>query len=125
MPTIQKLEKKPRPERNDTPRRDLRKKAYADRKWRRLRDWYISLHPLCEVCLSKGIVHEGESVHHKKSPFKGDSVDWNLMLDDKNLQTVCRDCHGELHAEEQGNIPAKKMIEILDSLFEDIEDEDK
>ncbi len=128
MPTIQKIERKVKPQRNDTDRRLLRKKAYADSRWcgkNGVRKAYFSLHPLCEVCLSKGIVKAGESVHHKVSPFKGNTVDWVLFLDYNNLQTLCAECHGEEHAKEQGTITASKMIEILDSIFEDIDNEDK
>lgn len=128
MPHINKLERKERPQRNDTDRRLLRKRAYADSRWcgrRGVRKAYFSLHPLCEECLKKGIVRAGESVHHKVSPFKGNNVDWSLMLDFNNLETLCRECHGLLHAEEQGTITASRMIEILDSIFEDIDNENK
>lgn len=122
MPTIQLLDKKERPPRNNTDRRALRKKAYADSRWcgkNGVRNVYFSTHPLCEECLKKGKVKAGENVHHKKSPFKNNEVDWNLFLDPNNLETVCRECHAEIHMEEEGNITAKKMIEILDDLFSD------
>jgi 5-methylcytosine-specific restriction protein A len=128
MPTIKKLERKERPQRNNTERRDLRKKAYADSRWcgkNGVRAAYFSLHPLCEECLAKGRVTPGDSVHHKVSPFKGDEVDWSLMLDYNNLETVCKECHGEIHLKEQGSMSAARMIEILESIFEEVEDEDK
>lgn len=126
MPKIAKLPKREKPQqRNNTDRRDLRRKAYADSRWNGkngVRAAYFALHPLCEECLKKGKVTPGDSVHHKESPFKGNEVDWNLMLDYNNLETVCKDCHGEIHAREQGNMTAKEMIELLDFIFGDDED---
>lgn len=119
MPTIQKLPKKEKPPRNNTDIRKLRQKAYNDVRWRRLRMWYYSLHPLCEVCLSKGKVVPGVDVHHKQSFIVDGEIKWEKFLDGNNLQTVCKECHAEIHNEEQGNTTAKKMIEILDSLFAD------
>lgn len=122
MPTIQKLPKRERTPKNNTARRDIRRKAYADSRWcgkNGVRNAYFALHPLCEECLKKGIVKAGENVHHKKSPFNGEDVDWNLMLDYNNLETVCRECHADIHTKEDGKTTARQMIEILDYLFGD------
>ena len=122
MPTIQKLPKRERTPKNNTARRDIRRKAYADSRWcgkNGVRNAYFAWHPLCEECLKKGIVKAGENVHHKKSPFNGEDVDWNLMLDYNNLETVCRECHADIHTKEDGKTTARQMIEILDYLFGD------
>ena len=122
MPTINKLPKRERTPKNNTARRDIRRKAYADSRWcgkNGVRNAYFAQHPLCEECLKKGIVKAGENVHHKKSPFNGEDVDWNLMLDYNNLETVCRECHATIHNNENGITTAKQMIEILDYLFGD------
>ncbi len=122
MPTINKLPKRERTPKNNTARRDIRRKAYADSRWcgkNGVRNAYFAQHPLCEECLKKGIVKAGENVHHKKSPFNGEDVDWNLMLDYNNLETVCRECHADIHTKEDGKTTARQMIEILDYLFGD------
>ena len=119
MPYIQKLPKKEKPPRNNTDIRKLRQKAYNDTRWRRLRMWYYSLHPLCEVCLSKGKVVPGVDVHHKQSFIVDGEIKWEKFLDGNNLQTVCNQCHSDIPAKEEGNNTARQMIEILDSLFED------
>jgi 5-methylcytosine-specific restriction protein A len=64
-----------------------------DRKWRRLRKWYASRHPLCERCSSNGITRAMEDVHHL-IPFRG--VDDPLRLDPTNLQSLCKQCHSRI-----------------------------
>lgn len=41
------------------------------RAWKRIRDKFVSEHPFCEVCYSKGILVETEEVHHKIPLSKG------------------------------------------------------
>lgn len=129
MPWINKIERKERnTDFNKTDRRKMRIDAYNDRRWcgkNGVRIMYLREHPLCEECMKKGKTTAGTSVHHIKSPFKGDNVDWVLMLDYNNLETVCNECHADIHNRELGNVSPKRMIEILDSIFEDIEDENK
>lgn len=58
--------------------------------WNKLRNAYITEHPLCERCEEQGHVTEATEVNHK-IPFSG--VDDPLRLDPNNLESVCTPCH--------------------------------
>ena len=60
---------------------------YVSVRWRRLREWYISGNPLCEICGKPGRV-----VHHVVEIKDGGSE-----MDESNLETVCYQCHTSLH----------------------------
>lgn len=130
MPTINKLPKKPKStEHADTDMRELRRKAYDDVRWRKLRTHYMQQHPLCEECLKHGKVNAGTlanplQVHHLKSPFIKGTINWQMFLDEDNLETICGECHGKLHAEEKGYVSPADVLKALEALFEEVEDED-
>lgn len=128
MPTINKLPRKPKSTyHNDTDNRELRKKAYNDSRWRKVRQTYIQNHPLCEECLKEGKVYAGTledplQVHHKRTPFANGTINYELLLDDRNLETICSYHHGLEHT--SSNSP-EKIIAILDELLiEDNWDDD-
>lgn len=125
MPQINKLERKKKSQvpRKETDMRKLRQKAYQNTEWRKLREVYMHEHPLCDECLKKGKVTPATDVHHKKSPFKGGEVNYNLLLDYDNLESVCKDCHGEIHANQQGHITPEQQLELLDWIFNGLEGE--
>ena len=84
MPTLnlQKKTKKEINQRNEnTASREMRRKAYNNPEWRKLRDIYIKEHPLCEDCLDKGKVVPAEDVHHIRSPFQNGECNKALLLD--------------------------------------------
>lgn len=63
------------------------KRGY-DSKWRKLRDIYIKQHPICEpqyVCDGSPSVDVDHIV-----PI---AADWQLRLNESNLQAICRACH--------------------------------
>ncbi|MGN0623609.1 MAG: HNH endonuclease [Oscillospiraceae bacterium] len=64
--------------------------------WRRTRNTYIRLHPLCEDCLELGLtpVNKSEEVHHILPKSKGGSDDFS------NLRALCKSCHSRHTAEE-------------------------
>ena len=121
MPTlkIQNRSKKEYTRNENTDSRELRRKAYGNPQWRKLRDAYVHEHPLCEECLSKGKVTPAEDVHHMKSPFKNGEINWNLLMDAKNLKALCKECHGHIHSKQQGHMSAQDIIKQLDELFDD------
>lgn len=120
MPTINKLPKKQRnTQRNNTDRRELRQKAYNSTAWRKLRLSYMKQHPVCEECLKNGKVTAADSIHHKKSPFRGNDVNWTLLLDPDNLESICRECHARIHNEESGHISPKEVLRQLEELLDD------
>ena len=125
MPTINKQPKKPKPERKDTDMRELRQKAYQNTAWRKMRDTYLHEHPLCEDCLAKGKVTPATDVHHIKSAFKNGEVQWGLLLNYENLAALCKECHGNRHAAEQGHISAEEVLRQLEDLLNpEISDEE-
>ena len=131
MPKINKPARKPKTNTHyQTDMRELRKRAYNTTKWRNLRTTYLMEHPVCEECLKKGIVNAGSvenplQVHHINSPFKGGVINYDLLLDSRNLETVCSQCHAEIHNEERGYKSPEKIIAILDELLlEDNWDDD-
>lgn len=72
--------------------------------------------PLCQQCLKEGRINAGSlesplQVHHKKSPFMNGEINWELGLDDSNLETICSYHHGLEHGG-----PEKKPEEIIDEL---------
>lgn len=124
MPTINKIQRKKRPtDKKETDMRELRRKAYNNTAWRKMRDTYLHEHPICEECLKKGKITPAEDIHHKKSPFKGGEINYGLLLDYDNLMAVCKKCHQLIH--NQKALSAEEIIRQLDALFdENIPDED-
>lgn len=54
--------------------------------------------PLCEICLSKGIVKPAVDIHHRDSfcNYTGKMMKWKAY-DFNNLMSLCKECHAELH----------------------------
>lgn len=65
-----------------------------------------------------------DDVHHKISPFKGGEINWSLLMDVNNLESLCKKCHGEEHAEENGHRNPQEIIDALDAFFKDLDNED-
>ena len=123
MPTLnlQKKTKKETNQRNEnTASREIRRKAYNNTEWRKLRDTYIKEHPLCEDCLDKGKVVPAEDVHHIRSPFQNGECNKALLLDYNNLLALCKQCHNKRHNPNQ----APKIQDVLRQLA-DLLDENK
>lgn len=73
---------------------------YGSRAWQNLRNEQIMDNPLCEHCLLEGKIKSAQCVHHR-IPFSEGITDedkWKLFLDDKNLISLCNDCHRKIHA---------------------------
>ena len=123
MPTlnITKKTKKETNQRNEnTASREMRRKAYNNTEWRKLRDTYIKEHPLCEDCLDKGKVVPAEDIHHIRSPFQNGECNKALLLDYNNLMALCKQCHNKRHNPNQ----APKIQDVLRQLA-DLLDENK
>lgn len=121
MPTIVKLQKKQKTSsgRTETDIRKLRQTAYQNTAWRKERDNFLREHPLCEKCLEKGKITPAQDIHHKKSPFKNGEINWNLLYDESNLMSLCKECHGNIHAAQQGHISPEEILRQLDELFDE------
>lgn len=61
--------------------------------WRRIRERYVSKHPLCERCLAEGKTVPVEEVHHILPLERGGTNE------EKNLMSLCRSCHNKIHIE--------------------------
>ena len=61
---------------------------YNSRQWRRLRQYYIQMNPLCKHCKDKGIIKGGECIDHI-IPIRLGGKPLSL----NNLQTLCNSCH--------------------------------
>lgn len=65
---------------------------YASKEWRSMRHQVlVSQHYLCQSCKRKGIVKQGNIVHHI-IPLEDD---WNKRLDKDNLEVICQTCHNK------------------------------
>ena len=74
--------------------------VYNTTRWRSLRQTYLCAHPLCELCLQRGIVAPATDVHHKLeiSNAQTDAEMLSIGFDYNNLQSLCESCHTALHA---------------------------
>ena len=71
------------------------RKRYG-RTWKRIRDRYITSHPLCEQCKNADILTPAEEVHHIRPLSKGGTHD------ESNLMSLCTSCHSRITARESG-----------------------
>lgn len=72
---------------------------YNTKQWKRLRNWYIRQHPLCEIHLKHGISKPAQEVHHKQFITSGKTEEEQRLLcfDENNLMSLCTVCHHGLH----------------------------
>ncbi len=73
--------------------RDPESNKRYGRAWKRIRDRYINLHPLCEECKRNGILTPAEEVHHIKPLSKGGGNERS------NLMSLCKSCHSRITVE--------------------------
>ena len=120
MPTLnlQKKTKKETNQRNEnTASREMRRKAYNNTEWRKLRDTYIKEHPLCEDCLDKGKVVPAEDVHHISSPFSTGEINYGKLLDGNNLKALCKECHAARHNHTENKPTIQDVLRQLADLL--------
>lgn len=67
-------------------------KTYG-RAWKRIRDRYAALHPLCERCLLDGRLTPVQEVHHILPISRGGTHARD------NLMSLCQSCHNKIHLE--------------------------
>ena len=68
---------------------------YHTKRWKHLRDYFLSTSPICVECAKRGIVTAGQLVDHI-IPI----TDGGAAMDINNLQTLCAACHNRKHAGE-------------------------
>ena len=80
-------------------RKDRWGKYYNDKRWKHLREWFVSTHYLCHDCAIEGRSIPGEEVHHKVvfSWFDTEEDRIKALLDPDNLVFLCKSCHLKRH----------------------------
>ena len=83
----------------DSRRRNKWSHYYGDRRYKKLRDWFIQEHPICADCAIEGRSVPAEEVHHK-IPFSFFTEEKDrivALLDPDNLISLCKECHMKRH----------------------------
>lgn len=100
MPTIKRLQRKPR-NYDGEGRRAERQAIYNTTRWHALRDAKRMNDPLCEECLKKTpkVVRPAEEIHHIVSfmSVTDERQRKALAYDYENLMSLCHECHERLH----------------------------
>ena len=84
---------KPPQKRYDEYRGSPSKRGY-DADWRKFREWFLHLHPLCEMCLKEKRTMPTEEIHHIVPLAEG-----GARLDPENCMALCKSCHSTVTAE--------------------------
>lgn len=77
-------------------KRDPNSNARYGRRWREIRQRFVSENPLCEECAKEGRLTPAEEVHHIIPMSHGGTHDWN------NLMALCKSCHSRITAKDGG-----------------------
>ena len=93
---------------------------YNTRQWKRLRNWYIMQHPLCENCAKYGLVTPATQVHHKRIINSGQTLDEmkSIAYNPDVLQSLCRSCHDKMH-----KISRERELSYIDECIPDVLEE--
>lgn len=77
-------------------------------RWKKTRDEWLSQHPLCANCKANGIVESARCVHHIVPVESGrtDKQCEELAFSEANLQSLCYQCHAEIHKAERSHSKA-------------------
>lgn len=71
---------------------------YKSKRWQRCREYVWQRDKgLCQICLNKGIITPGSTVHHIIELTQENINDEAVSLNPDNLVTVCMDCHAAAH----------------------------
>lgn len=84
-------------------------KFYKNARWLKMRAYIYSRDKgLCQDCLKRGLYVPMEEVHHI-IPITPDNIDDpDITLNEKNLISLCRECHRARHGEKE----KKKRFEV-------------
>lgn len=86
------------------------KRFYASREWKLVREQVMALdHHECQLCKRRGVYTPAQTVHHVK--HLKDRPDLRLSVwdgDERQLVSLCNDCHNRVHPEKAYKLPAKR-----------------
>ena len=77
-------------------RRKEKQKLYNDTYYKKIRDWYMQAHCLCEECLKDNLITQAVHCHHIQSPFQigiSKQESYRRLTDEKNFLAVCQYHH--------------------------------
>lgn len=78
--------------------RKEQKRFYSSKEWKTCRDAYRKkAKGLCEKCLAKGIIKQGDHVHHKIELTLENMNNPTIAYDFNNLELLCFECHMAEH----------------------------
>lgn len=80
--------------------RNYARSFYSGKTWRVKSESYRKKHPFCERCLKRGIIEPTSCVHHKIHINKENYRDYKILLNSKNLESLCMNCHAKEHSNE-------------------------
>lgn len=88
---------------------------YQSGRWKRLREYIMSRHPICFNCKKHGIVTPATEIHHCIPFLTGENKEaqWDLFLDYSNLVPLCSYCHDKIHS------LMRKRHQIIDIRYTD------
>lgn len=91
--------------------REERQNFYLSKHWRNLREYKLSLNPLCEVCMVEGYMEPATCVDHRVDLVD----DPDKALDLNNLTSMCKSCHSRktLRTQSKKTIKENKKKEKL------------
>ena len=83
---------------------------YKTVRWQNLRERRLKLDGyMCKECRRYGRTNTGDTVHHIYQAKDYPDLFWNI----KNLITLCRECHNEMHDRKTGEL-TKLGIELME-----------
>ena len=82
--------------------RDPETRKRYGRAWKRIRDRYIAVHPLCEECKRQGKLTPATEVHHILPLARGGTHD------ESNLMALCTPCHSAITARDGDRWPSRQ-----------------
>lgn len=74
------------------------KQFYKSQQWQKCRNAYWKKKKgLCERCLAKGIIKQGQEVHHKIRLTISNINNPEITTAESNLELLCSECHQNEH----------------------------
>ena len=67
------------------------------RRWRKAREVFLGLHPLCQRCSAEGVVKAAQEINHKQKH----NGDLSLFWDEANWEPICAFHHRSVVGREE------------------------